>query len=232
MNFKKIYRPVLLALALLWLLPTSIAQASEVVQMPNSILASGYRILFEQALAEDEIAASGLDTLFEEVIGQEAALNEIEALASTTDPAPMSFLQIYNKIESTKKNNAGQKDDMQTESVGKLTSLEKSMWSNDGDLAYQVITVYDNHGAVKHYRDEVQVIVRQVGQGACYTKIDGESKSIYSTGDVVSAYPKDFIMDSTYTIKKKDIDPEAPYTIFTVGHVATNDPVGTVPYTR
>ena len=232
MNFKKIYRPALLALALLWLLPASIAQASEVVQMPNSILASGYRILFEQALAEDEIAASGLDTLFEEVIGQEAALNEIEALASTTDPAPMSFLQIYNKIESTKKNNAGQKDDMQTESVGKLTSLEKSMWSNDGDLAYQVITVYDNHGAVKHYRDEVQVIVRQVGQGACYTKIDGESKSIYSTGDVVSAYPKDFIMDSTYTIKKKDIDPEAPYTIFTVGHVATNDPVGTVPYTR
>ena len=82
MNFKKIYRPALLALALLWLLPASIAQASEVVQMPNSILASGYRILFEQALAEDEIAASGLDTLFEEVIGQEAALNEIEALAS------------------------------------------------------------------------------------------------------------------------------------------------------
>ena len=134
MNFKKIYRPVLLALALLWLLPTSIAQASEVVQMPNSILASGYRILFEQALAEDEIV-------------QEASLNEIASMASTTDPAPMSFLQIYNEVES-RKLKGNDIVDKQNESVGKLTSLDKSMWSNDGDLAYQVITVYDNHGAL------------------------------------------------------------------------------------
>lgn len=230
MVFKRIYRHIFLATALLWLLSTSVAMAFDTVQTPNKMLVSGYQQLFNKILSEEEISASGMDTLLEETITLDETLNDIEAQASTTDPAPMSFLQVYNQIIS--KNINGDQTIERTESVGKLTSLDKSMWLNDGDLAYQVITVYDNHGAVKHYRDEVQVIVRQVGQGACYTKIDGESKSIYSTGNVVSAYPKDFIMDSTYTIKKTDIDPEAPYTIFTVGHVATNDPVGTVPYTR
>ena len=66
MVFKRIYRHIFLATALLWLLSTSVAMAFDTVQTPNKMLVSGYQQLFNKILSEEEISASGMDTLLEE----------------------------------------------------------------------------------------------------------------------------------------------------------------------
>lgn len=116
-----------------------------------------------------------------------------------------------------------------------MTTSGDSLWYDDGDLADNVITTYDNHGAVKHYRDKVEVYVYQYGQGSTglYTMINGERKSISAIVDtVISSYPMPFAVIHKYTIERKDVDPDEPCTIFTVGNIGITHPGASTPYTR
>ena len=93
---------------------------------------------------------------------------------ASSSPAPKSFMQIWDKIKS--KNGVDPMDlnyfdvkaeDEKEESVPTyLSTLSKSMWYVESeDLVRSVVTVYDNHGAIKHYREQVILTVKEIGQG-------------------------------------------------------------------
>lgn len=145
-------------------------------------------------------------------------------------PEPVSDLRLISPIISYNVDGT-----MQREEIGSLTKSSKSLWYSDGTLAYNVITTYDNHGAVRHYRDKVEVYVYQEGQGTTglYTLINGEREAVSGTIDrVVSSYPRPFIVVHKYTIEKKNVDPDEPYTIFTVGNIGITHQGQSTPYTR
>lgn len=113
--------------------------------------------------------------------------------------------------------------------------LSRSMWYVESEASVRsVVTVYDNHGAVKHYRDQVILTVKEIGQGegGYESLIDGKRKTLHSRSNVVSSYPNDFINLSEVLINKHDVDPDAPYTIFTASTIELTNPGTSRPYTR
>ncbi len=80
---------------------------------------------------------------------------------------PISDLRFTGEVKSSCKNDTSENDtsenDVTKETIGSLTRSSKSLWYKDGVLATNVITTYDNHGTVKHYRDKVEVYVYQEG---------------------------------------------------------------------
>ena len=158
--------------------------------------------------------------------------NSEDVLALAKSPEPVSELYFTKSITSTNSEGLIKQEDIVNT---KIVKSSKSLWYNDGDLAYNVITTYDNHGAVKHYRDKVEVYLYQNGQGksSSYIMINGERKPISGTIDkVISSYPRPFVVLWKYTIEKKDIDPNEPFTIFTIGTIETTNPGQSTPYTR
>ena len=166
----------------------------------------------------------------------------LPAMASSS-PAPKSFVQIWGEIESRTGVNAldlnifaPEAKDIRRENVPQsLPGLSKSLWFVDNDdYVRSIINVYDNHGAVKHYRDQVMVTVREVGQGegGCYFLLDGKDKTFRARGEVISSYPYEFIDHTQVLISSRHVDPDAPYTIFTAGTLELTNPGETRAYTR
>lgn len=63
--------------------------------------------------------------------------------------------------------------------------------------------------------------------------IDGKKRSIPGIIDShISSYPGPFIITTKYTIQRKDVDPDAPYTIFTVGNIDATPTGKPAPYIR
>lgn len=113
--------------------------------------------------------------------------------------------------------------------------LSRSMWYVESEASVRsVVTVYDNHGAVKHHRDQVILTVREVGQGegGFYRLIDGRQKTLHMQNNIISSYPNDFVNHSKVLINKHDVDPDAPYTIFTASTIELTNPGTSRPYTR
>ena len=81
---------------------------------------------------------------------------------------PISDLRFTGEVKSSCKNDTSENDtsendtsendtsenDVTKETIGSLTRSSKSLWYKDGVLATNVITTYDNHGTVKHYREK------------------------------------------------------------------------------
>lgn len=134
MSLKKNPYLCLLVLVLLWLMPFNIANAADVVGGPHDLLAEDYTVVLDSLLFEDGVTV--------DLPAEDRGAGE-EALASAPDPEPMSFLQVVDKIKSFRFNEKGEIDNKVEEPVGTLDRLSKSMWYNDGNLAYQNITVWD-----------------------------------------------------------------------------------------
>lgn len=124
----------------------------------------------------------------------------------------------------------------ESEEISSVEESSKSLWYNDDPSTVKsIITTYDNKGAVKHYRDKVEVYVYQEGQGYSgnYTLINGERKAISGIVDtIISGYPRPFKVVHKYVIERKDVDPNEPYTIFTVGNLGASLPGVSATYTR
>lgn len=138
-----------------------------------------------------------------------------DASAYSSTPAPVTDLYV-TRIESLNKDGDRRFEDVPR---GALRWTSKSLWFND-PVAENIVCTYDNKGAEKHFRNTVDIYVMQEGQGTrgCYTRVDGGNETIAgSTVEVISAIP--FRARHKYTIKKPNV--EAPYTIFTVGHIET-----------
>lgn len=154
----------------------------------------------------------------------------IESPDTYKGPEPISDLRFTSKIVSYDEN-----DEPQVENISSVTTSSKSLWYNDGDLARNVVTTYNNNGAVKHYRDKIEVYVYQKGQGttSTYDMVNGKRQALSGTIDkVVSSYPDPFIVVWKYTITKEELNPDEPYTILTVGIIETTHPGSSTPYTR
>lgn len=133
------------------------------------------------------------------------------ALAAPAEPITEYYAR--NQIVSTNG------DNVVKEQMPSLAWSSTSKWYGESDSSNQYINrTFDNEGAVKHHRDRVEIVLYQYGQGqqnSLIISIDGKWKNIDSKFNVLTAYPYVFTAETTYTIKRADIDPDAPYSIFT-----------------
>ncbi len=183
------------------------------------------------------ISASAISP--EEILPDESAVIEAEDVLpeaedetdskSLANPIPIIDVHLIGSIKSS---SSGESGGRVSEPI-RLTRSGKSLWFADDHLVKNDITTHDNHGTVRHYKDEVKLVVHQEGQnGALYTMVNGVRKLLPEETKIVSSYPNILILELTYTVKREDIDPDDPYTIFTFGNVSPTGQGTAVPYTR
>ncbi len=178
---------------------------------------SDFESLPDQTLVVTELEKKDFDLEGVDLeIEESSAVDDASVYSST--PAPVTGLYV-TRVESENNDSSNPMSTTEDISRSDLRWTSKSMWFDD-PVAENIICTYDNKGAKTHYRDSVDIYVMQEGQGTrgCYTRVDGGNEtSAGSKIEVISAIP--FRARHKYTIKKPNV--EAPYTIFTVGHIET-----------
>lgn len=207
-------------------MPLNIALASEPQNIPEENDVQGIEADLDSDLT------SSRDTTLELGETETDGSSEILPFASSSSPDPVSALYVRGKIVSKVPGNDKIPDI--TDYVPTLYPSGNSLWFNDGSGVRHVIVTYNNNGAVRHHRDTVEITVRQEGQGTHggYTYIDGIKRTVPGSGKVLSAYPNKFVQDMTYQFSYRFADPDAPYTIFTAGHLGLTDSHSSTAYTR
>ena len=140
--------------------------------------------------------------------------------ASQSTPEPMYDLLVYDKTTSIN-TDTGARGEVKYSGYKTAT---KSFIFNDNNLVPHVVKVYDNHGSTKLPLGDTTVRLRRYGQlnSGIVTYLDGKKVVVSGVGSgVVSSYPNTFISNEVYTFKERDIDPDAPYSIFTASAVST-----------
>lgn len=221
-----LYRVVAVILLLVFVMPLNIALASEPHSEPEENDIQG----IEADLDSDTTLSPDATLVLEDSEADDSS--EVLPFASSSSPDPVSALYVRGKIISKVPGDDNILDI--TDYVPTLYPSGNSLWFNDGSGVRHVIVTYDNGGAIRHHRDTVEITVRREGQGTTggYTYVDGVKRAIPGSGKVLSAYPNKFVQDMTYQFNYRYADPDAPYTIFTAGHIGITDPHSSTAYTR
>lgn len=171
------------------------------------------------------------------IIGIALALTMIIPVnaASQSTPEPLYDLYVNGPVISTYQHPDTGENLVTEVPYSSYTVGTKSFIFTDGNMIPHSVKIYNNHGSQKLPVGDVTVRLRRCGQlnTGIPTYLDGESVVVSGIGsEVISSYPNKFLSNEVYTFKKRDIDPDAPYSIFTVSSVCVANALNNMQQTR